>query len=232
MNTDRLDSVREQAKYDIALNKFLARENAGAFTDNFQDLYGLKQLPGLAVQNVMANGVGFGPEGDYKTSALMAVFCEIAKGRKGATAFLEDYTYNLEDGKELELASHMLEVSPVFAANKPTIEVHPLGIGGKEDPARLVFDGIAGRGIQVSIVDMGDRFRLICADIELVKQPEPMPKLPVARVMWKILPTFANGSARWIEAGGAHHAVVSTALTIDDIRLFAKLTNTELIVIE
>ena len=231
INTDDIDSVKEQAKYEIALEKFLASKKIGAFTDTFQDLYGLKQLPGLAVQNVMAKNVGFGPEGDYKTSALMAVLCKMAEGRNGATAFLEDYTYDLTEGNELELASHMLEVSPVFAANKPKIEVHKLGIGGKEPPARLVFDGIEGKGIAVSLIDMGTHFRLICADIELVKQPLPMPKLPVARVMWKILPDFATGAEKWIYAGGAHHAVVSTALTRKDIELFARLTDTELVVI-
>ena len=231
MNTNNLLAVLEQAKYDVALHKFFKKENIHAFTDTFQDLHGLKQLPGLSVQNIMAEGIGFGPEGDYKTSALMAVLCKMSESKKGATGFLEDYTYDLCEGEELELASHMLEVSPVFASNKPKIEVHPLGIGGKEDPARLVFDGIEGKGIAVSMIDMGTHFRLICADIELIKQPKPMPKLPVARVMWKILPDFAQGTEAWINAGGAHHAVISTALTKEDIKLFAKLTNTELVVI-
>lgn len=231
LNTDNIDAVKEQVKYIVAMRKLFEKERIGAFTDTFQDLYGLKQLPGLATQEVMSNGIGFGPEGDYKTSALMAVLCNMAEGREGATAFLEDYTYDLVEGEEIELASHMLEVSPVFADSKPKIEVHPLGIGGKEPPARLVFDGIQGKGIAVSMVDMGDRFRLICADIELVKQPEPMPKLPVARVMWKILPDFSTGAEKWIYAGGAHHAVVSTALTREDIALFAKLTNTEVVFI-
>lgn len=231
MNTDNIAAVREQAKYEAALEKFLARENISAFTDTFQDLHGLEQLPGIAVQNIMAKGVGFGPEGDYKTAALAAVLCKMAEGRKGATGFLEDYTYDLPEGNEIELASHMLEVSPVFAAEQPKIEVHPLGIGGKSDPARLVFEGVTGEGIAVSMIDMGDRFRLVCAEITLVKQPEAMPKLPVARVMWKLKPDFSTGSAAWIYAGGAHHAVVSTALTADDIRLFAKLTDTELVII-
>lgn len=231
MNTADIDAVKEQAKYAVALEKFLKKERIGAFTDTFQDLHGLRQLPGLSVQDIMSKGTGFGPEGDYKTSALMAVLCKMAEGRDGATAFLEDYTYDLTEGNELELASHMLEVSPVFASDKPKIEVHPLGIGGKEAPARLVFDGIEGKGIAVSMVDMGTHFRLICAAIELVKQPEEMPKLPVARVMWKILPNFANGAEQWIYAGGAHHAVVSTALTKEDIALFAKLTDTEVVFI-
>lgn len=230
--TDNIDAVYEQAKYEVALEKFTDKENISAFTDTFEDLHGLKQLPGLAVQNIMAKGIGFGPEGDYKTSALSAVLFEMAKERKGATGFTEDYTYDLTNGEELELAAHMLEVSPVFAASKPQIQVHPLGIGGKSDPARLVFDGICGEGIAVSLVDMGNRFRLICAEISLVKQPEEMPNLPVARMMWKIKPDFKTGAAAWIYAGGAHHAVVSTALTTEDIRLFAKMTDTELVVID
>lgn len=232
MNTDNTAAVREQAKYEVALDKFLARENISAFTDTFQDLHGLEQLPGLAAQNIMAKGYGFGPEGDCKTAALAAVLGKLADGREGATGFLEDYTYDLPEGGEAELASHMLEVSPVFAAEKPAIEVHPLGIGGKADPARLVFEGVTGEGIAVSLIDLGDRFRLVCAEITLVKQPAAMPKLPVARVMWKLKPDFATGSAAWIYAGGAHHAVVSTALTVDDIRLYAKMTDTELVVID
>ena len=232
MATGDIKSVREQAKYQVALEKFLKKEKISAFTDTFQDLHGLKQLPGLAVQDLMSNGVGFGPEGDYKTSALMAVLCKMAEGRGGATAFMEDYTYDLTAGNEKELAAHMLEVSPVFAATKPEIQVHPLGIGGKEAPARLVFDGTEGAAIAVSMIDMGTHFRLVCAKINLIKQPKPMPKLPVARLMWTLVPDFKTGAAAWIYAGGAHHAVVSTALTVEDIRLFAKLTDTELIVID
>ncbi len=231
MDTENIDAVKEQVKYIVAFENFFNENKIGAFTDTFEDLHGLKQLPGLASQEMMSMGIGFGPEGDYKTSALMAVLCKMAEGREGATAFLEDYTYDLTEGEELELASHMLEVSPVFASNKPKIQVHPLGIGGKADPARLVFDGIEGKGIAVSMVDMGTHFRLICADILLTKQPEEMPKLPVARVMWKILPDFRAGAEKWIYAGGAHHAVVSTALTKEDISLFAKLTNTEIVFI-
>lgn len=232
MATNDVATVREQAKYQIALEKFIEKERIAAFTDTFQDLYGLKQLLGLAVQDIMAQGVGFGPEGDYKTSALMAVMCKMAEGRKGATAFMEDYTYDLTPGSEKELAAHMLEVSPVFAATKPQIQVHPLGIGGKEAPARLVFDGIEGDAVAVSMVDMGTHFRLICAKIKLIKQPEPMPALPVARLMWEILPDFKTGAAAWIYAGGAHHAVISTAITADDVKLFAKFTDTELVMID
>ena len=232
MNTDNLDAVREQAKYEIALDKFLTEGGFGAYTDTFQDLHGMKQLPGLATQRMMAKGIGFGAEGDYKTSALNAIFCEMAKGRKGSTGFMEDYTYDFTKGDEMVLGSHMLEVSPDFASTQPKIEVHQLGIGGKEPPARLVFDGVEGDAVAVCMIDMGDRFRLICAAIELVKQPKPMPKLPVARIMWKLKPDHATGAAAWIYAGGAHHTVVSNALTVDDVRLFAKLTDTELVVID
>ena len=231
LKTDNIKAVREQAKYEVGLDKFLAKNNIGAFTDTFQDLHGLRQLPGISAQNLMARGIGFAPEGDYKTSALSAVLMKMAENRNGATGFIEDYTYDLTENEELELASHMLEVPPSFAATKPEIQVLPLGIGGKEDPARLVFDGVTGEGIQVTMVDMGDRFRIICADIELVKQPYPMPKLPVARIMYRHKPNFEIGTAAWCYAGGAHHSVVSTALTRDDIAMFAKLTNSELITI-
>ncbi len=231
MDTDNLEAVREQAKYELAFEKFLETNKCHAFTDNFQDLHGLKQLPGIAAQNIMAKGVGFGPEGDYKIAAFSAVLMKMAEGREGATGFIEDYTYDLTPGSELELAAHMLEVPASFAATKPKIQVHPLGIGGKADPARLVFDSVTGDGIQVTLVDMGDHFRIICADIELVKVPQPMPKLPVAQIMYRHKPNFQIGTAAWCYAGGAHHSVVSTALTRKDIAMFARLTGTELITI-
>lgn len=231
MDTDNIDAVREQAKYEIAFDKFLKENNCYAFTDTFQDLHGMKQLPGIAAQDIMAKGIGFGPEGDYKIAAFSAVLMKMAEGRKGATGFIEDYTYDLTPGKELELASHMLEVPASFAATKPKIQVHPLGIGGKADPARLVFDSVTGDGIQVTLVDMGDHFRIICADIELVKVPHPMPKLPVAQIMYRHKPNFEIGTSGWLYAGGAHHSVVSTALTRRDIAMFARLTGTELITI-
>jgi len=231
MDTDNIAAVREQAKYEIAFEKFMAKNECQAFTDTFQDLFGLNQLPGIAAQNLMAKGVGFGPEGDYKISAFSAVLMKMAEGREGATGFIEDYTYDLTPGQELELASHMLEVPASFAATKPKIQVHPLGIGNKADPARLVFDSVTGDGIQVTLVDLGDHFRIICADIELVKVPHPMPKLPVAQIMYRHKPNFRIGTAAWCYAGGAHHSVVSTALTREDIAMFAHLTGTELITI-
>jgi L-arabinose isomerase len=231
INTNDIAAVEVQARYDIALERFLDGGGFGAFTDTFQDLHGLRQLPGLAIQRQMARGIGFAAEGDYKTSALNAVMWEMAKGRKGSTGFMEDYTYDLTPGGEIVLGAHMLEVSPSFAASKPRIEVHPLGIGDREPPARLVFDGVQGEGVAVCMTDMGDRFRLIAAKIELVKQPEEMPKLPVARIMWKLKPDFKTGAKAWLEAGGGHHTVISTALTVEDIELFAKLTDTEIVVI-
>ena len=230
MDANAPDAVREQARYEIALERFLAEGGFGAYTDTFQDLHGLRQLPGLATQRMMAMGYGFGAEGDYKTSALGAVLGCMAEGREGATGFMEDYTYDFTDG--LVLGAHMLEVSPAFAASKPKVEVHPLGIGGKEAPARLVFDGVQGEGIAVCMTDMSDRFRLIAAEIELVAQPKPMPNLPVARIMWKLKPDFRTGAAAWLYAGGGHHTIVSTALTLEDVRLFAKLTETELVTID
>lgn len=231
MSTKNIDSIKVQARYEIALDKFLDANGISAFTDTFQDLCGLRQLPGLAVQRQMARGIGFGAEGDYKTACLAAVLHKMAEGRKGATGFMEDYTYDLTEGNELVLAAHMLEVSPEFASSEPQIEVHALGIGGKEPPARLVFEGIEGDAVAVCMTDMGDRFRLICAEIELVKQPQPMPKLPVARLMWRLKPDFKSGVKAWLEAGGGHHTVVSTALTSTDIEMFAKLTDTECILI-
>lgn len=231
MSEDDIDAISEQAKYEIALEGFIKANRIEAFTDTFQDLWGLRQLPGLAVQRLMEKGVGFGAEGDYKTACLGAVLHKMAEGRNGATGFMEDYTYDMKEGSEFVLASHMLEVSSEFAASKPRVEVHPLSIGDKESPARLVFDGVEGDAVAVCMTDMGDRFRLICAKIDLVKQPQKMPKLPVARLMWRIKPDFANGVKAWLAAGGGHHTVVSTALTSADIEMFAKLTETECIVI-
>lgn len=229
LNTDNIEAVKEQVKYEIALRRFLDRGNYNAVTTNFQDLYGLKQLFGMSIQRLMEAGYGFGAEGDWKIAALTTILKKMAEGKKGGTAFMEDYTYDYTDGEELVLGAHMLEVCPTVAASTPKIEVHPLGIGDREDPARLVFDGITGDAVAVCMTDMGDRFRIICADIELVKQPKPMPKLPVARVMWKIKPDFEKGVKAWLEAGGAHHTVVSTALDREDIELFARLTGAEFV---
>ena len=181
------DSIRVQARIELAMKAFMKAGGFGAFTTTFQDLHGLKQLPGLAVQRLMEAGYGFGGEGDWKTSAMVRIMKVMGTGLPKGTSFMEDYTYHLDPENELVLGAHMLEVCPTIAANKPRIEVHPLGIGGKEDPARIVFDGKVGPAVAISLIDMGDRFRLIVNDVEAVKQPKSMPKLPVARTLWKPL---------------------------------------------
>ncbi len=213
MATDDVQAVRYQAKEELAMRKILDREGAQAFINTFQDLYGMEQLPGIASQNMMADGYGYGGEGDWKVSGMTAVMKKMAEGLDGGTLFMEDYTYDLTQGKEVSLGAHMLEVCPSIAADKPKIEVHPLGIGGKNPPARLVFEGKEGKGIVVSLIDMGGRMRMIIQDIEVIKPIYEMPNLPVARVMWKPAPDLLTGVKCWIEAGGAHHTVLSTALT-------------------
>ena len=213
--TDDLDTVRYQAKEEAAMRKILEREGAQAFINNFQDLYGMEQLPGLASQNMMADGIGYGGEGDWKVAGMTAIMKQMAQGLEGGTLFMEDYTYDLEPGQEVSLGAHMLEVCPSIAAEKPRIEVHPLGIGDRQPPARLVFEGKEGPGIVVSLIDMGGRLRMIIQDIEVIKPILEMPNLPVARVMWKPAPDLLTGVKCWIEAGGAHHTVLSTALTAE-----------------
>lgn len=229
LKTTDTDKVKEQAKYEIALRRFLNRGGYKAFTTNFQDLHGLKQLPGLAVQRLSESGYGFGAEGDWKTAALTAVFKKMGETRDGFSAFMEDYTYDLSSGNELVLGAHMLEVCPTAAKTCPVIEVHPLGIGGKEPPARLVFDGAEGEATATSIVDTGNGFKIITAKIELVAQPEKMPKLPVARLMWRVKPNFKSGVKAWLEEGGAHHTVVSTAIDTMDAEAFARANGAEFV---
>ena len=192
MNTDNIDSVRYQARCEIAMEKFFAENDFSAFTNTFQDLVGMRQLPGIATQNLMAKGIGYGGEGDWKTAALDTIMKKMAEGLPGGTAFMEDYTLNLIPGNELIMGAHMLEVDPSVAATKPKIEVHELGIGGKEPPARLVFDGKSGKGITCSLVDMGGRLRLICCDVEAVPCPKPTPNLPVAKCTWRPLPDLQH----------------------------------------
>lgn len=211
--TEDLDSVRYQAKEELAIRKIMEREGARGFINSFQDLYGMRQLPGLASQNIMADGMGYGAEGDWKVSGMTAIVKAMAEGLTGGSAFMEDYTYDLEPGNEVSLGAHMLEVCPSVAAAKPRIEVHPLAIGDREPPARLVFEGAAGKGCVISLVDMGGRMRMIVQDIECIKPTLPMPNLPVARVMWKPAPDLLTGVKCWILAGGAHHSVLTTQAT-------------------
>lgn len=209
-NTDDMAAVRYQAREEIAIKRFLDRQNAKAFTNTFEDLYGMEQLPGLASQRLMEQGYGYGGEGDWKVSAMTRIIKAMCEGMGGGSAFMEDYTYHLREGEEYSLGAHMLEVCPTLAADTPRIEVHPLGIGmNDKDPARLVFNGRAGRGVVASLIDMGGRFRLIVQDIEAVEPIMPMPNLPVARVMWKAMPDLCTGAKMWIMAGGAHHTVLS-----------------------
>ncbi len=227
--TDNLASIRYQAKEEIAMKKMLDAEGCRAFTNTFEDLYGMEQLPGLASQRLMEAGYGYGGEGDWKVSAMTAVMKAMSEGQTGGTAFMEDYTYELAEGKEYSLGAHMLEVCPSVAAAKPRIEVHPLGIGGKADPARLVFEGRAGAAIVVSLVDMGGRLRLIVQDIECVKPIYAMPNLPVARVMWRAMPDLKTGVECWITAGGAHHTTLSYDVTAEQMRDFARILGIEFV---
>lgn len=229
INTTNLDSVKYQAKEEIAIKKMLDRENCKAFSNTFEDLYGMEQLPGLASQRLMEQGYGYGGEGDWKISAMTAVMKAMSEGQSGGTGFMEDYTYDLTQGNEYSLGAHMLEVCPSLSAQKPRIEVHPLGIGGKKDPARLVFEGKAGQAIVVSLVDMGGRLRLICQDVECVKPTYSMPNLPVARVMWKAMPDLLTGVEAWIIAGGAHHTVLSYDVTAQQMKDFARMMEIEFV---
>ncbi|HWQ77586.1 MAG TPA: L-arabinose isomerase [Anaerovoracaceae bacterium] len=227
MAGDRLVSVRYQAKEELAIKKMLDEEGCKAFTNTFEDLYGMEQLPGLATQRLMDQGYGYGGEGDWKASALNAVVKAMGEGLAGGTTFMEDYTYDLTKGREYSLGAHMLEVCPSIAASKPRIEVHPLGIGGKSDPARLVFEGRAGKAIVLSLVDMGGRLRLICQDVECVKPIYEMPNLPVARVMWKAMPDLLTGAEAWITAGGAHHTVLTYDITAEQMADWACMMDIE-----
>ncbi len=227
--TDDIATIRYQACEEIAMKKMLDAEGCKAFSNTFQDLYGMKQLPGLASQNLMAQGYGYGGEGDWKVSAMTAILKAMSEGQTGGTAFMEDYTYHLVKGNEYSLGAHMLEVCPSVAAEKPRIEVHPLGIGDREPPARLVFEGRAGSAIVVSLVDMGGRLRLICQDIECVKPIMDMPNLPVARVMWRAMPDLTTGVECWITAGGAHHTVLSYDVTAEQMKDWATMMDIEFV---
>ncbi|MCQ2416934.1 MAG: L-arabinose isomerase [Oscillospiraceae bacterium] len=225
--TDDLDAVRYQAREEIAIERILKRVGAKAFSNTFEDLHGMRQLPGLATQHLMAKGYGFGAEGDWKTAGLTAVVK--AMYPDGNTSFMEDYTYDYKH--EVILGSHMLEVDPGIAADKPRIEVHPLGIGGKEPPARLVFEGIAGKAKVLSLIDAGGRMRLIVQDVVCEKPFQDMPNLPVARATWKPMPNFLTGLECWIVAGGAHHTVLSYDITDEAVQDFARIMNLELVCI-
>ena len=230
VDTDNVEAIRYQAKEEIAMKKMLDAEGCKAFSNTFQDLYGMEQLPGLASQHLMAQGYGYGGEGDWKVSAMTAIMKAMGENGNGASAFMEDYTYNRVEGKEYSLGAHMLEVCPSVAAGKPRIETHHLGIGMNEkDPARLVFEGKEGDAIVVSLIDVGGRLRLICQDIHCVKPILPMPNLPVARVMWQAEPNLTTGVECWITAGGAHHTVLSYDVTAEQMHDWARMMDIEFV---
>jgi L-arabinose isomerase len=224
--------LRDAAKIEIGMRNFLIEGNFKAFTTTFEDLHGLKQLPGLAVQRLMAEGYGFGAEGDWKTAMLVRSMKVMAAGLKGGTSFMEDYTYHLDPKGMKVLGSHMLEVCSSIADGKPSLEIHPLGIGGKADPARLVFNVADGAAINASLIDMGNRFRLIVNEVDVVKPDAPLPKLPVARVVWVPRPNMPVGAAAWIYAGGAHHTSFSQVVTSEYMEDFANIAGLEYVVID
>ena len=226
--TERVEQIHHQAHIQLGMEKILEAEGAGAYTNTFENLHGLEQLPGLASQDLMSKGYGYGGEGDWKTSGLTHIMKEMSQGLNKGTSFMEDYTYDLAEGNELILGSHMLEICPSIASGKPRIEVHPLGIGGKSDPARLVFAGKSGSAIAVSLVDMGGRLRLIVNDIECV-EPFEMPNLPVAATMWKPMPNLEISAEAWILSGAAHHSVLSFDLCADHMRDWAEIMEIEFI---
>jgi L-arabinose isomerase len=227
--TDNMEAVRYQARIEVALEQMISEGGFHAFTDTFEDLYGLEQLPGLASQNLMANGFGFGAEGDWKTAALGAVMGVMSAGLHKGLSFIEDYTYHFEKGNEAVLGAHMLEISPAIAKEQPRIEVHPLGIGGRDDPARLIFEGKEGSAILVTIVDMGERFRMVAHDVLAIPPMKAMPKLPVASVMWRPRPDMVTGNEAWIRCGGTHHSVISYDLTAEHMRDFAEIMGVEFV---
>jgi len=229
---ERHDSLRYGARQELALLSFLGELGATAFTTNFEDLGALRQLPGLAVQRLMSQGFGFGAEGDWKTAVLVRAAKVMGAGLPGGASLMEDYTYNLVPGAEKILGAHMLEVCPSLTATKPSLEIHPLGIGGKEDPVRLVFDTDTGPGVVVSLSDMRDRFRLTANVVDIVAPDQALPKLPVARAVWKPQPDFATSAEAWLTAGGAHHTVLTTAVGVEAFEDFAEIAKTELLVID
>lgn len=228
----RHGSIREAARIEIGLAQFLSDGGFTAFTTSFEDLHGLAQLPGLAAQRLMEAGYGFGAEGDWKTAALLRSLKVMAEGLAGGASFMEDYTYHFQPDNMAALGAHMLEICPSIAADQPSLEVHPLGIGGKADPARLIFNTAAGEALNASLIDLGDRFRMIVNTVDVIEPDEPLPKLPVARALWKPHPNLPVGAAAWIYAGGAHHTVFSQALRPEHIYDFSEMAGVEYVQID
>jgi len=229
---DRMGAVRGQARIEIGLRAFLEEGGFSAFTDTFEDLHGLEQLPGLAVQRLMAEGYGFGAEGDWKTAALVRAVKVMATGLPAGSSFMEDYTYHLDPKGAKVLGAHMLEVCPTIARGKPTLEVHPLGIGGKADPARLVFTAAPGPAVNAAVIDLGNRFRLVANAVDVVDPDAPLPKLPVARALWVPRPDLKTAAAAWILAGSSHHTAFSLAVGPEHLRDFADMAGVEFVLID
>jgi L-arabinose isomerase len=225
------EALRDAARIESGIKKILADGNFKGYTDTFEDLHGLKQLPGIASQRLMHAGYGFAAEGDWKTAALVRAMKTMATGLNGGNSFMEDYTYHLEPGNEMVLGAHMLEICPSIAADKPSCEIHPLGIGGKEDPVRLVFNGSTGPALNATIIDMGERFRMLVNTVEAVEPPHSLPHLPVARVLWKPLPDLQSACTAWILAGGAHHTCYSQNLSVECLEDFAMMAGIEFVII-
>jgi len=231
-NVKKSESLKDAAQIEIGMRALLEDGGFNAFTTTFENLYGLQQLPGLAVQRLMADGFGFGAEGDWKTAALVRAMKVMAACLKGGTSFMEDYTYHFGQENMMVLGAHMLEVCPSIAADKPRLEVFPLSIGGKKNPARLIFDAPAGRGLNATIVDLGDRFRMIVNEIEVVESKKPLPKLPVARALWIPVPNLKTAAEAWILGGGAHHTGFTMALSSEYMQDFANIANIECLMID
>jgi L-arabinose isomerase len=229
---ERRESLRDAARIEAGLRGFLDAGGFRAFTDTFENLDGLEQLPGLAAQRLMADGYGFGAEGDWKTAALLRMAKVMSSGLDGGTSFMEDYTYDLGPAGASVLGAHMLEVCPSIAAGRPSCEIHPLSIGGKSDPVRLVFTAASGPAVVVAMLDLGDRFRLVLNQVEIVEPPEDLPRLPVARALWRPEPDFATAAEAWLRAGGPHHTVLCQALGTEAFVDLAEIAGIELVVID
>ncbi|MER6960369.1 L-arabinose isomerase, partial [Streptomyces sp. NPDC000618] len=228
----RHDSLLYAARLELGLRAFLTEGGFTAFTTNFEDLGGLRQLPGIAVQRLMADGYGFGGEGDWKTSALLRTMKVMGAGQPGGTSFMEDYTYHLGPGTPRVLGAHMLEVCPSVAAARPRCEIHPLSIGGREDPVRLVFDAAEGPAVVVGLSDLGDRFRLTANAVDVIAPSEPLRRLPVARAVWTPRPSLAESAESWLLAGAPHHTVLSSAVDLETLTDYAAMTGVELLTID
>jgi L-arabinose isomerase len=229
---DRHAELRTAARIEAALRSFIGEGGFGAFTDTFEDLGGLEQLPGIGVQRLMADGYGFGAEGDWKAAALVRILKVMADGLPGGTSFMEDYTYHLGDPLPEVLGAHMLEVCPSLTTGRPSCEIHPLSIGGRADPVRLVFDASPGPAVILGLADLGDRFRLIASEVDVVEADAPLPKLPVARAVWRPRPSLATAAEAWLTAGGPHHTAMTTSLGIEPLADFADIADMELVTID